>query len=751
MKNMNRKSFLALSAICAATAGVSLSGCSHALEETKSDQEVAPSPITKVTTICGNCHNNCGVIASVQDGVIIGLEGNPDHPFNKGTLCAKGQAFFNTVYAPDRLRYPMKRVGERGSGDWERIEWDEAYTTISEKLLSIKEHYGPEALLSSTGAPVQNIVRNAFGELYARYGTVNNVGAPNTCFVPRLVALKNTYGFRAEEDYNNADLIINWGGNPFASMRPGAFMCYEKEGCLSPILDAIERGAGLVVIDPVYSETAAKSTQWIAPRPATDTALALAMINVIISESLYDAEFVDTWTLGFAELTEAVASYTPEWAEKITDVPAQVIADLARLYATTPRAVIHDGNNFALHTNCVQSVRAIGILTAITGHVDAEGGNCCFPDVVGYPERMEIGSPVGIATTVTPEAPHINAKKYPMLVYGLPGALDAIETGVPYTPRAMMFYHTNVAMIQGEPKRTIELLNKLDFIVGIDLFRTQSMEALADIILPDSCYLERFDYRTYPSAQGVVIALRQPVIDPPGDVKTAYQMEYELAQKMGLGEAYPWTTQEEFIDYALKPSGLTVEKMKEKPVNIVSSFKYRKFETGELRPDGTPGFNTPSGKVELKSIAFEKMGYDPIPTFVEAYDSVVGNPEIAAKFPLVGINRRTSLFVHFKYRNNPYLRELHSEPEITLNSIDAKARKLSDGEQVSVSSPTGTLSLKLRVSERVKPGVALLDGGWGNPWDYPDSNMNQLVNGKEVDPISQSPDLNSFLIEVSKA
>ena len=654
--NMNRRSFVALSTLCATAAGTSLFGCSPR-QEAAPETSPEPSPITKVHTICGNCHNNCGVIASVQDGVIVRLDGDPDHPFNKGTLCAKGQAFLDTVYAPDRLRYPMKRAGERGEGKWERISWEEALATIAEKLNAIKEESGPEAVLNSTGAPVQNIVRNAFGEMYARFGTVNNVGVPNLCFVPRLVALKNTYGFRAEEDYNNTDLIINWGGNPFASMRPGAFMCYEKKGCLSPILDAIERGAELVVIDPVCSETAAKATQWIAPRPGTDTAMMLAMINVIIAENLYDAAFVEQWTTGFDELAAFVEPCTPTWAETLTDVPADTIADLARRYATTPRATIHDGNNFALHTNCVQSVRAIGILTAITGHLDVEGGNCCFPDVVGYPERMELGSPVGIATTVTPEAPHINQETYPLLVYGLPGALQALETGEPYTPRAMIFYHTNVGIAQANPQRTIETLKKLEFIVGIDLFCTESMNQLADIILPDACYLERYDYRTYPSAKGVVIALRQPVVEPPAEAKTAYQMEYELAGALDLADGYPWTTQEEFIDYALKPSGLTLERMRDNPVNIVSSFTYRKYETGELRPDKQPGFNTPSGKVELKSSTFEKLGYDPLPTYEEPYDSVVGNPEVAASYPLVGINRRRALFVHFKYRNNPYLRE----------------------------------------------------------------------------------------------
>ena len=237
------------------------------------------------------------------------------------------------------------------------------------------------------------------------------------------MALKTTYGFRDEEDYNNTDLIICWGGNPFASLRPGAYMCYGKHGNASPILDAKARGAKLIVIDPIFTETAAKADQFIPIKPSTDGALANAMANTIIAEDLYDHEFVEQWCHGFDEYRACMEQYTPEWAEPITGVPADTIRELARLYATTERAALHEGNSLALHSNCVQAVRSIGCLRAICGKLDKEGCNVCFPTVVGHPVAVENGNPTGIKTTVKVEAPNVNAERYPLFLNGLPGAL----------------------------------------------------------------------------------------------------------------------------------------------------------------------------------------------------------------------------------------------------------------------------------------------------------------------------------------
>lgn len=752
--NLKRRDFVALSSLAAATAATaSLVGCAPQKQEEPTEEptvQTSASPITKVRTICGNCHNNCGVVASVQDGVVIALEGDPDHPFNHGALCGKGQSFLDVLYSPDRLQYPMKRTGARGEDAWERIEWDEALQIIAERLNEIKEQYGPETLLYCKGAPVQNIVPNAFQELFSRYGSPNSSGAGNLCFVPRAVALRSTYGYRDEEDYNNTDLIINWGANPFASLRPGSYMCYEKKGFLSPFFDAKERGVPLYVIDPVFTETAAKADSWIPIKPATDGALALAMINVIVNEDLYDHTFVEDWCDGFDELCAFIQEYTPTWAETITGVPASQTTELARLYATTKRAIIHEGNNFALHDNCVQAVRAIGILRAITGHLEAEGCSSCYPSVIGSPYPVELGGHGGMKTTVTPEAPHVNAGRYPMLAAGMPGTLEAIETGEPYQPRALFVYHGNPLITQGGSDRMREILNKLDFIVVCDLFYTETARQLADIILPDTTWLERFDYRTYPISDGGIIALRRPVVEPLHNIWTVYDMERTLADKLGLGEDYPWSTQEEFISYILSPSKCTVEDLMDNPIFSIGSHEFGQHTTGALRADGQPGFETATGKVMLVNGAFKKNGYPALPAYVPCTGTPEGSPELAEQYPLIGINRRTVQYVHSKYRGNVYLREQRPAPELTLNPVDASARSVKAGDTVKASSPTGSATFTLRTSERVMPGTAWVDGCWGNPGEAEGSEMNRLVDGTKLDEISQSPNIMSFLIEVSK-
>jgi len=748
---ITRRSFIRGSILATgAVAGLGKVSSNDLLEPVLAQEKKDAAGDKVVPTICGGCHNDCGMLVHVRDGIIRYIEGNPDHPFNRGALCPKGSAMLDIVYSPSRLKAPLKRVGERGEDKWQEISWDEALDIIAARLSEIAQKYGPETLLYSTGAPVMNIVRNAFMEFYARYGTPNQAAVNHLCFAPRVTALMPTYGFRDEEDYNNTKLIINWGGNPFASMRPGSYMAYGREGFLSPILDAMANGAKLIVIDPVCTETATKADKWLPIRPGTDGALVLAMLNVIINEKLYDSDFVEKWTTGFEELSMFVKDYSPAWASKITWIAEDDIYELARLYATTKPALIHEANTFANHTNCVQTTRAIGILKAITGNLDVPGGNVCFTGTLGDITPIEQGSPVSIKTTVKPPAPHLAAKRYPLLPAGLPASIDAIETGKPYSPRAMMIYHTNPLLSSANYHRLKENLSKLEFVVVVDIFETRTALELADLILPDCTFLERYDYRIYPSEKGAVVALRQPAIEPLYESRTAYWMEYNLAQRMGFAEGYPWTNDEEFINYALKPGNINLDSLRKQPVQIVGEHHYKKYELGLLRPDGQQGFNTPSGKVELFSSVFKNAGYDPLPAYQEPAEGPVSTPDLWKEYSLIGVNRRPVYYVHFKYRNIPYLRNLHPYPEVTLNSQDADSRGLNEGEWVEITSPRGKVKMILRISPQVNTGVAWIEGGWGNPWDFSESNMNVLVDDIKRDPISQSSAISSFICQVGK-
>lgn len=741
-QDLTRRSFLKAAAACAAVGEALLGRPASVLA-----QMPAVSPPTReeiIPTICSGCHNDCGMLVHVREGLIRSIEGNPDHPMNQGSLCPKGRSMSELVYSPYRIKRPLLRVGERGEGKWKEISWDEALNTISARLKEIKEKHGPQTLLTTSGAPVYEGIRNAFAQFYSLYGTPNTWGTA-LCSSPIELVMRADYGFREENDYLSSPLIIVWGANPFASMRPGHNMAYEVSGVCSPLLEAKEKGAKLVVIDPIHTETAAKADIWVPIRPGTDGALALAMLHVIITEGLYDADFVRNWTTGFEELKSHVQPYTPEWASPITDVPAKRIRELAILYGTTRPAIIRTGNTFANHTNGCQAVHALSSLIAITGNLDVPGGSVCFAGGRGD-YTILTASPA----TARPKEPHMLAKQYPLQMTG-PAVLDSIFTGKPYTPRALFCYHSNFLLSNVDYQRTREALNKLEFIVVVDIFMTRSIEELADVALPDTSFLERYDYRTHPSARGGVVALGRPVVPPRHESRPWYEIEQDLAKRMGFADKYPWHTAEEFIDYIVKPSKLTFKKLKETPVQYVGKHVWRKYEAGLLRSDRKPGFNTPSGKVELYNSTFKKHGYDPLPTYREPAESPVSTPEIAKDYPLIAVNRRSPLFVHFKYRNLPYLREVEPEPVVCLHPRDAGARAIRDGDWVIITSPRGRIRQKAIVTERVKPGVALIDGGWGNSWDHRDACFNALSDNLKRDPIGQQPSIASFLCQVGKA
>lgn len=699
----------------------------------------APYPAARrdaiVPTICGACHNNCGMLVHVVDGVIRRIEGNPQHPFNRGTLCVKGASMREIVYSPLRLRHPLKRAGKRGDGKWKEISWDEALDLMAARLSRIRDKYGPQTLLYSTGAPVMEFQRWGFIEFFARYGTPN-IFKSNLCSAPLSVALKSVYGFKGEPDYAPTELIIMWGGNPWASMRPGHNIAYGEGPVLSPIENAVRRGVKFIVIDPVFTETAAKAHWHVSLRPGTDGALALAMLHVIITRHLYDAEFVEKWTVGFERLRDHVLSCTPEWAAEITGVRAEDICKLAELYATAKPATIRWGNTFANHTNVTQALRAGGCLNAITGNLEVPGGNLCFPAELSY------------KTTVKPSAVHVGTQRYPLLPKG-PSILDTIFTGKPFMPRALLAYHTNFLSHAGYT-RVKEAVRKLDFVAVIDIFLTRSCHDLADLVLPAPSFLEMYDWRSYPSTNGLVVALRQPAVEPMYDSRPIYAIEQGLAERMGYAQTYPWHTRDELFAYHLGSVGLDFEKLSANPIQVVNRFAYRKHEQGLLRKDGLPGFDTPSGKVELYSEKFARLGYEPLPTYHEPAESPLSTPKTFARYPLIAVNRRSPCYVHYKYRNIPRLRKMEPEPLVRLHPADAEVRGIVEGAQVRVLSPRGRIRMKARIEAHMRPGVVVIDGGWGNSWDCEDANFNVLSDNQKMDPTAQCPSIASFLCEVSR-
>jgi anaerobic selenocysteine-containing dehydrogenase len=455
------------------------------------------------------------------------------------------------------------------------------------------------------------------------------------------------------------------------------------------------------------------------------------MLNVIVSEERYDKEFVAQWTAGFEQLAKHVERFTPEWAQSITRLRAIDIREVARTYATTKPALIHEGNAIDQYPNAVQTARAIGILTAITGNLDIEGGNVFFP-------RPTLSPLVG----KTPTVKCLGADKYPL--YGrtpFPCFVDAALSGKPYIPRAMIVYHANPVLVDADSTRTRQALEKLELLVVCDIFKSATAE-LADIILPDASEFERCDFQCYGSTRGGFIALRQKVIEPVGESRPVFEIEYELSKKMGLESAYPWTDTEEWINHRLKASGITIDDLKKQPIIYTTPpIEYRKY----LRK----GFNTPSGKVEIYSQRLQDYGYLPLPEYRELDEAFASQPNLLRCYPLIGTTRRPGVYVHTRFRNVPMLRKLEPEALMRICPQDAQSRGIKDGDFTIVRSPKGSIEVKARVTDEVSVGVVIIDFGWGNPWDS-GPNVNVLTNDEDRDLISCSTTNRRFRCQVSK-
>lgn len=671
-----------------------------------------------IQTFCSFCHSNCGMRISVRAGKIARVSGEPSHPANLGRLCPKGAAAKELVYSPQRLKYPLRKT----QTGFERISWELALDTIASRLMGLRQKYGPETLVLYRGAPVNQEVFDGFAQLLAAYGSPNRTGPSHLCHVPIQLAKSLTYGGSPEPDYGSTKCMVIWGANPTESNRVGDAV----HGRVDKVIPrAKRRGAKLIVIDPVRTPMASMADEWVPIIPETDAALALGMLNVIIGEGLYDKEFVDRWTVGFPSLVEHIQQRTPLWAEKVTGIPAGTIERIARIYATAKPALIHMGNGLDQHPNVVQTTRAISLLPAITGNVDVPGGNAFYPQpkLSPYP-------------TLSPGGKRLGDDKYPLFPnVPFPAVLDAILTGKPYQPKAMIVNHGNPVLINASERRAREALEKLEFLVVFDIFHSATAE-LADIVLPAACDLERIGFGVYSSPKGAFVALQQKVVEPTPECRAWFEVEYELAKRMGLDKTYPWKTGEEWVNYRLRPTGVSVEDLKERPfVNITPPAEYRKY----LRD----GFATPSGKVELYSERLKSHGYEPLPVYQEPPQTPV------AGFPLLGTTRRPGVYVHTRFRNLPSLRKREPDCVVRIHPKDAQERELEDGDQALVHSPEGSIRVKARVTTDTRPGLVVVDFGWGNPWDEW-QNVNILTSDDARDPISSTTSNRRFPCQLRK-
>lgn len=681
-----------------------------------------------ITTVCGVCDSNCGVRLRIKEARVIKVEGLKEHPGGRGRLCPKGAAALSITYAPDRLKYPLKRIGERGEHKWARISWDEALDMLAERLTRTKQRYGAEAFCLFRGeAPDWGAAWDYALRFMNVFGSPNITGPGHQCHVPRVTAHLHTYGAPMPiSDYRHAKTIVEWGSNPLNTNMSSA----------RAIKDALRKGAKLIVVDPIKTELASKADLWLQPRPGTDGALALSMLNVIIGEEIYDKKFVRDWTVGFEELVKLLKDFPPEKGEEISQVPAESIRKAARLYATNKPSCLWEGNGVDQHTNVVQTVRALAILRAITGNLDIPGGSVFPPHLPTADIRMREKLPQEKAQKRL-DGHNLFYSSFEM--FSLPSAIDAMLTENPYPIKAAMVMGGNPLVSLANTQRVREAFQKLEFLVVVDLFMTRTGE-LADLILPAATYVEKTGL-TFRSLVGGYLLLQQQGIEI-DECWPDWKILFMLAKRLGYDREFPWKNVEEAIEEQLKPSGLTIEKLKRNPEGIYyQEMRYKKYET--------EGFRTPSGKVEIYSKTFQENGYNPLPVYKEPLESPLSQPELARKYPLIGASEgKSHFYVHTQLRNIASLRKLDPEPFVKVNPKDAEVRNIKEGDKVKISSARGNVRMKARVVEIAPPGVVVIPWGWGQA--LPETNFHNLTDDIARCPISGATSSRAFLCEVEK-
>lgn len=678
-----------------------------------------------IPSTCEMCVWRCGLIAKVRGGRVVKLDGNPQHPHSRGRLCGRGQSGLMNTYDPDRVLTPLIRAGKRGEGLFRKASWDEALDLTAAKMLEIKEKYGPEAMVFSS---THNLSQVQFENLLYAFGSPNYGTQRSLCFNAMIAAFLLTYGIEEpDRNYDNVEFILMVGRNMMEAIST------SETGQLT---EALQRGAKLVYLDPRFTKTAAKATEWIPIRPGADSAFLLAMIHVMVTNELVDCDFVKKYVVGCDGIKEAMQNYTPVWAEGITGVPAATIERIAREYAAAKHnALAHPGWRTSNFVNSFQTERAIATLNALSGNVFTEGG-CLSTDVSG--ESAGLGAPP------QPPYPRLSALrldgtpwKYPLvpLKLGVFQELrDAIISGEPYQAHGWFISRQNPIMSIPDRARTLQAFGKMDFIVTVDISLNDSAW-FSDVVLPEASYLERYDPLL---TLGDRVFLRQPVIEPQGEAKSALWIYKQLGERLGLGDYFQYADEEDYLRQQLAPLGLALEEVK--------SRGFIQLPPKEEKDEYT--FNTASGKIEVYSETLGKAGFSPWPTWEEP-----PRPEPGQFYLLTG---KVAQATQFATQNNQLLHKYADEPRMWMNADTAASMRLKDGDWVEVTSQVGQVNVRLLATQAIRPDCVFMAPGYGHlskglTTAFGVGASSTVLHVTYTDPISGGQALSQTFVTVRKA
>lgn len=698
-----------------------------------------PCPETKIEirrTLCDICTpvHHCGIDAYVADGKVIKVEGTPEHPYNQGTLCMKGQCSRQYIYRQDRVQTPLKRVGEKGEGKFEPISWEDAYGIIGERLHGIKKTYSPHAVAFFSGyskwyRPIYH--RFAYG-----FGSVNFGTDDSVCNTSGVMACQCTVGRAFKPDIANANTFLGWAYN-------GYYSAHVSVGVVKALK---ERGGKVIIVDPKITPAVKNLADiHLQLKTGTDGALALGMAKLIIDNNWIDKDFILNHTYGYQDFARYADRFDLDTVSRITGVDAALIYEAARLYANNGPACINEScSTVAHHINGFQNYRAIACLNALTGNFDRRGGALPIEDSYLYRAAGFRTREHEFKTAKKPDYPRIGEGRFPIWDE-LSDEFQAVDLSrqileeTPYGIKAVFALGMNVKMFAGT-EMMIDALKKLDFFVDADLFMTETAR-YADIVLPSCSSFERGEFKVYP---GGLAQMTKPVIEPLYQSKSDVDILRELMPYLGVKDALLEAGYDACIDWIIQDTGLTVEELKksELPVKIPSATPYAPGSFTRA------GYRTPSGKFEFKSQLIEKCaekyGLDPITTYVDIF-SDDERPEYAEEYPFcLTTGTRLSNTIHSRFHEVPWARSIRPEPMAEINFEDARERGVNQGDTIEIRSPCGSVMVKARLTGKIGSGNVHLFHG------YTEANANLLISPRHVDPYSGFPAYKSSRCTFSK-
>ncbi|MEA1919119.1 MAG: molybdopterin-dependent oxidoreductase [Campylobacterota bacterium] len=760
------------------------------------EEKAKPSIISKtgegeakeVATLCEMCVNKCAALARVENGIVTKLDPNPLFPKSKNMLCARGNAGISALYDPDRLKYPMVRAGEKGEGKFTRVTWDEAYDYIRKKTLKIldEEKDNRSSFLFCAG---EGMAEHTFKSFYEAFGSANWLNHSSICLQTVASGYGVTLGTYPQSDLENAEYVIMAGANRAeAIVTPDTMDLFKRTQ---------RRGAKLICIDPRFTNTAAKADQWLAIKPGTDLAFVLALTYVVLTEELYDKEYVAKHFNGFEEYRSSILNnlYTPEWASKITNISAKEITKIAREFmAHAPKSIYYPGRRSTFAKNDFQLRRAMAIFQGLSGGIDTKGG-------LVFGDKLKLKGHDTLVPLYDRAEGRALGKKGKR---GSTGYDDcAIVSGggswigwrnrflkgdMPYNVRGMFIYKHNPVMNMPDTAKTIEMLKKMELVVAIDTMPSDTV-MYADVVLPECHYLERTDPVKTFSGVEPSIAQRNKVVDPMYETKPVRDILRSMTRMLSrpmfeITKKYDEGVQEEIADsseeevfaefdinqpfrehqdhlneHEVSEYPGAAKALREKGVYYPNMDKYYKqlsVNDHHYYPESKKAYSvnggktkTASGKVECNLPNLAKKGVDPMPVWRKEYEYVI--PE--GKFRM--LTGRHAQFTQSSTANNAKLRDLMMENYIWINKRTAKEKDIHFGDLIEVSSGAGKITIKAYPTEKIAPDTVFFVHGFGEEsealtWAYRNGGNDNAIIEDHIEPVYGAAAMHETNVEIRK-